>query len=83
MPPFARMARTEGTVEIHFAVNAAGNSSVQSAEGPDLLKPAAAQAVSSWLFRRTTADRLNLVALFTYNGDAASATVRPQESANP
>ena len=83
VPPFARMARASGTVEVRFAVNAAGNASVQSTDGPDLLKPAAEQAVASWLFRRTTADRLNLVAVFNYNGEAASATVKPQEPGNP
>jgi outer membrane biosynthesis protein TonB len=82
VPPFARMARASGTVEVRFAVNAAGNAAVQAADGPDLLKPAAEQAVASWVFRRTTADRLNLVAVFNYSGEGASAAVRPQEPGN-
>lgn len=76
-PPFARMAGTSGAVEVRFAVNAAGQASVLQAEGPDLLKPAAEQAVASWLFRRTTAERLYLTAVFTYKGDAAKAVVTP------
>ncbi len=83
VPPFARMARTSGTVEVRFAVNAAGNASVQSADGPDLLKPAAEQAVASWVFRRTTADRLYLVAVFNYNAESAAAAVKPQDPGNP
>lgn len=83
VPPFARMARASGTVEVRFAVNAAGNASVQSADGPDLLKPAAEQAVASWVFRRTTADRLYLVAVFNYGGESAAAAVKPQEPGNP
>lgn len=83
VPPFARMARASGTVEVRFAVNPAGNASVQSAEGPDLLKPAAEQAVASWVFRRTTADRLYLVAVFNYNVESAGAAVKPQDPGNP
>jgi TonB family protein len=76
-PPFARMAGASGAVEVRFAVNAAGQASVLQVEGPDLLKPAAEQAVASWLFRRTTAERLYLTAVFTYKGDAAAAVVTP------
>ena len=79
VPPFARMGGVSGTVEVRFAVDAAGVASVQSVEGPDPLKAAAEQAVGSWTFRRTTAERLLLVARFTYEGSAASAAVRPAE----
>jgi outer membrane biosynthesis protein TonB len=77
-PPLARMAGVTGTVEVHFAVNAAGITSVQSASGPDLLRPAAEQTVVSWVFRRASAMRLHLLAAFTFGADAASATVRPE-----
>ncbi|HTN52358.1 MAG TPA: TonB family protein, partial [Anaeromyxobacter sp.] len=52
-PPFARMAGTTGTVEVEFSVGTAGTTTVQGSTGPDLLKPAAEQAVASWVFRRT------------------------------
>jgi outer membrane biosynthesis protein TonB len=77
-PPLARMAGATGTVEVAFSVGTAGTTTVQSASGPDLLKPAAEQAVASWVFRRTRADRAYLVAVFTYTGDKSSAVVRPQ-----
>ncbi|HSD65266.1 MAG TPA: TonB family protein [Vicinamibacteria bacterium] len=80
-PPFARMAGSTGSVEVAFSVGAAGTTTVQSATGPDLLKPAAEQAVASWVFRRTRADRAYLVAVFTYTGDKSSAVVRPQQLA--
>jgi hypothetical protein len=72
------MAGTTGSVEVAFSVGTAGNTTLQSASGPDLLKPAAEQAVASWVFRRTRADRAYLVAVFTYSGDKSSAVVRPQ-----
>jgi TonB family protein len=77
-PPLARMAGATGTVEVAFSVAIAGTTTVQSATGPDLLKPAAEQAVASWVFRRTRADRAYLVAVFTYTGDKSSVVVRPQ-----
>ena len=49
---------------------------MQKVEGPDLLKEAARQAVSSWSFRRTTAERMFLAAVFTFAGDTARAEVR-------
>jgi outer membrane biosynthesis protein TonB len=79
-PPLARISGTPGTVEVRFAVDAAGVASVQAVEGPDLLKPAAQQVVASWVFRRLSAQRLYLVATFTYKGDTASAIVRPQDA---
>jgi TonB family protein len=77
-PPFARMARVEGVVEVDFSVSAGGVTAVQRVDGPELLKPAATQAVESWVFRRTRADRAYLRAVFTYEDDLASAVVRPQ-----
>jgi TonB family protein len=79
VPPLARMASTTGTVEVRFAVDAAGTSSVQDVTGPELLKEAARQAVASWVFRRTTADRLRLAASFVYGAATANATVRREE----
>jgi TonB family protein len=79
VPPLARMASATGTVEVRFAVDAAGTSSVQDVTGLELLKEAARQAVSSWVFRRTTADRLRLAASFVYGTATANATVRREE----
>jgi TonB family protein len=77
-PPFARLSGATGTVEVAFSVGAGGATTIQSVTGPDLLKPAAEQAVASWLFRRSRADRAYLVAVFSYTGDKGSAVVRPQ-----
>ncbi len=77
-PPLARMVGATGTVEVAFSVSAAGTTLIQNVNGPDLLKKAAEQAVASWVFRRTRADRAYLFTLFTYGVDKASATVRPQ-----
>ncbi len=82
-PPLARMAAATGSVEVRFAVNAAGQTALLSVEGPPMLKPAAQSAVSSWTFRRTTAERLYLTAVFTYQGDTASAAVAPTPEAAP
>lgn len=77
VPPLARIAGTEGTVEVKFAVDSSGAPSNVEAVGPEPLRTAALQAVQSWAFRRTRADRLYVVASFTYAGDQASATVKP------
>jgi outer membrane biosynthesis protein TonB len=79
VPPLARMASATGTVEVRFAVDSSGSSSVQEVAGPELLKEAARQAVASWVFRRTTADRLHMVASFVYGAATANATVRRAE----
>jgi len=79
VPPLARMASATGSVDVRFAVDAAGTASVQEVTGPDLLKEAARQAVSSWVFRRTTAERLHLVASFVYGEATASANVKRDE----
>jgi TonB family protein len=78
VPPLARMAGTSGSVEVSFSVSAAGTTSILAATGPDLLRPAAEQAVASWVFRRARADRAYLVAVFTSAGDKGTAVVRPQ-----
>jgi len=77
-PPFARMARAVGTVEVAFSVGAGGTTAVQSVNGPDVLKPAAEQTVASWVFRRVRADRIYLLAALSYDGDRVSVVVRPQ-----
>lgn len=79
VPPMARMAGANGEVQVTFSVDAAGISSVQKVDGPDLLKEAARQAVASWAFRRTTAERVFLSAVFTFQGDQARADVRRAE----
>ena len=78
-PPLARMQGVSGTVDVHFAVDAAGAATVREVAGPDPLKEAARQTVASWSFRRSTPERLFLAATFTYKGDTASAAVRAQE----
>jgi TonB family protein len=78
-PPLARMNGISGTVEVHFAVDAAGSATVREVAGPDPLKEAARQTVTSWSFRRSTPERLFLAATFTYKGDTAAAAVRSQE----
>jgi hypothetical protein len=77
-PPFARMAGVDGTVEVEFSVSAAGTTAVRSVSGPELLKPAAQDAIASWVFRRTRADRAYLVAVLVYAADKATAVVRPE-----
>jgi TonB family protein len=78
-PPFARMSSATGTVQIQFSVDASGGTSIQNVAGPDLLKEAARQAVASWGFRRTSPERLYLLAVFTYDGDRAQAEVKRAE----
>jgi TonB family protein len=82
-PPFARMSATSGAVEVQFSVSAGGTCMVQSTSGPDLLKAAAEQTVTSWQFRRTQVQRLFLTALFKFDRDKATAVVRPQAAAAP
>jgi hypothetical protein len=80
-PPIARLNGSAGAVEVSFSVGAGGNTALQTAAGPDVLRFAAEQTVTSWVFRRTRADRAYLVAVFTYDGDKATAVVRPQAAA--
>jgi TonB family protein len=77
-PPLARMSATTGSVEVSFSVSAGGTTALQAATGQELLRYAAEQAVASWVFRRTRADRAYLVATFTFGVDNAQAVVRPQ-----
>jgi outer membrane biosynthesis protein TonB len=79
VPPLARLGGVRGKVEVRFAVDAAGTSSVSATEGPDLLKDAAREAVASWVFRRTSAERVRLVAEIDYGADNANASVRREE----
>lgn len=74
-PPLARLGSVTGEVVVRFSVDLAGKVSVHSAEGPDLLKATAEQAVGTWLFRRTAIDRLNLIATFKYASDRAMAKI--------
>ena len=78
-PPLARMSSLSGAVQVQFSVDASGSSSIQSVNGPDLLKEAARQAVATWSFRRTSAERVYLVATFNYDGDKAQAEVKRAE----
>jgi outer membrane biosynthesis protein TonB len=78
VPPLARMSGASGHVEVRFSVDAAGQALVREASGPDLLKVAAEQTVGSWVFRRTSAERLFLVAVFDYKGDTVAASVKPE-----
>lgn len=68
-PPMARLGNVGGEVVVRFSVDLAGKTTVHSAEGPELLKATAEQAVATWLFRRTAIDRLNLIATFKYGAD--------------
>jgi outer membrane biosynthesis protein TonB len=82
-PPLARMSGVTGTVEVAFSVSAGGVTSLQTTSGPEVLRPAAEQAVATWTFRRARADRAYLVAVFNYTGDKGSAIVRPQAEPPP
>lgn len=74
-PPFARMSGSTGTVTVRFSVDAGGQTALKESVGPALLQPAAEEAVRTWTFRRTTAVRLHLVAVFQYETDAATSLV--------
>jgi TonB family protein len=79
VPPLARMAAASGEVQVGFSVDAAGISQVQKVEGTEILQEAARQAVASWAFRRTSAERIFLSAVFTFQGDQARADVKRAE----
>lgn len=74
-PPLARLGNVTGEVTVRFSVDLAGRVTVHSAEGPELLKESAEQAVGTWLFRRTSIETLNLIAVFKLGGDRAVARV--------
>jgi hypothetical protein len=77
------MTGATGKVEVTFSVAASGATTIQGTSGPELLKPAAEQAVASWVFRRTRADRAYLIATFDYSADKGSAVVRPHPAPAP
>ena len=81
-PPLARMSGSHGHRRGDLlGQRRRGRPRSRARPGPTLLRPAAEQAVASWVFRRARADRAYLVAVFTYTGDKGSAVVRPQAGA--
>jgi hypothetical protein len=78
VPPFARMEGLTGQVEVKFVVEASGATSNLEIQGPDRLKEAARQTVSSWTFRRTSTERLFLTTTIEYGGETARAAVKRQ-----
>jgi TonB family protein len=74
-PPLARLGNISGDVVVRFSVDLAGKVTVHSAEGPDMLKASAEQAVATWTFRRTAIDRLHLIATFKFGTDRSVARV--------
>jgi TonB family protein len=81
VPPLARLNTVTGKVLVRFAVDASGSTSAVEAEGQDSLREAARQAVASWIFRRTKADRLRLAAEFDYGAESATASVGLESAA--
>lgn len=75
VPPFARMAGVTGTVEVAFSVGASGLTAIQTTTGPDPLQLTAKEMVQSWSFRRTSTERLYLLAVVEYGADTAKAKV--------
>jgi hypothetical protein len=71
----ARLNGVTGQVSVRFALDASGSTSNAEPEGPEPLREAARQAVASWIFRRTKADRLHLTAQFDYGAESATAVV--------
>ena len=49
-PPLARQARIEGTVLLQVTINQAGEASVESLSGPDLLRYSTAEYVKQWRY---------------------------------
>lgn len=78
VPPLARMEGVTGQVEVRFVVEASGATSNLDVTGPERLKEAARQTVSSWTFRRTSTERLFLVATLDYGAETARAAVKRQ-----
>jgi len=73
VPPLARMAGVTGTVEVAFSVGASARTSIQTTTAPDSLQLAAKEIVQSCVCRRTTTDRLYLLATIDYGVDTAKA----------
>jgi TonB family protein len=78
VPPLARMEGVTGQVEVRFIVEASGSTSNLELAGPDRLKEAARQTVSSWTFRRSSTERLFLVVTIEYGAEAARGQVKRQ-----
>jgi TonB family protein len=74
-PPLARMSGLSGTVEVRFSIDAGGQATLKGSTGPELLQAAAEDAVRTWKFRRTSAERLHALVVLAYGSDAASAAV--------
>lgn len=81
VPPLARINGLQGSLDVSFSVGAAGTTLLRATTGPEGLQKAAEGVVTSWVFRRTRADRIYLVASFNYTEDKATAIVRPQPPA--
>jgi TonB family protein len=75
VPPLARLRAVTGQVKVRFAVEASGATASIDASGDEALKEAARQAVATWMFRRTSAERLHLSATFDYSAETATASV--------
>jgi TonB family protein len=75
VPPLARLRAVTGQVKVRFAVDASGATASIDASGDEALKEAARQAVATWMFRRTSAERLHLSATFDYSAETATASV--------
>jgi periplasmic protein TonB len=79
VPPLARMNGVTGNVSVELNVDGAGQATTGAVAGPELLRLAAEEAVKTWLFRRTSVERLHLVATFEYGETTATVTVRQRE----
>ncbi len=78
VPPLARLEGVTGQIEVRFVVEASGATSNLELAGPDRLKEAARQTVSSWTFRRTSTERLFLVTTIDYGAETARGMVKRQ-----
>ena len=74
-PPLLRMARQSGAVVVQFSVGTSGATQVGKVEGPEELHEAARQMVATWVFRRTSTERLFLTATVQYGDATSSASV--------
>ncbi len=79
VPPVARMTAATGTVVVEFSVATSGATHLGRVEGPELLREAAQQMVASWVFRRTSTERLFLTARVEFGQTEARATVSPAQ----
>jgi TonB family protein len=77
VPPLARMAAQTGRFTVRFSVDSAGLPNVQAIPEADALLYASEQTVKTWVFKRTTLERLWLEAVFDYTATSASAVIRP------